>query len=125
MSESDNGQHAPPPSTSPATEEVHERHQTPELDALFKERALSDPGYAIAWAILQLADASWGQARATDALGLNETGGSDEPGTTTVIALELGRIAEALEQRLAPTDPEDGDGHDRGEQTRRSQGRSS
>jgi hypothetical protein len=66
------------------------------IQDLFEDRARKGDGaFAIAFALMELAQAQKATAGALDALGFN--GGSSAPGTTEKLAMELARVADALE----------------------------
>lgn len=64
----------------------------------FQARAEKDSGYAIAWALCQLAEQQRRTAEALDRLGTNNGSPQGGPGTTEFIGMEVKRIADALEQ---------------------------
>ncbi len=98
----DNDPAAPPPEDPEVT-------ATRNLEKLIKLRAQDDAGYAIAWALTQLADATWASAHALDNLGLAEFSDEKTFGTTDMIAFQLGRVADALEGLGDSGEPEDPD----------------
>jgi hypothetical protein len=65
----------------------------------FEDRARSGDGaFAVAFALMELAEAQKSSARALDQIGFNDgRNSSGPPGTTEKIAMELARIAEAME----------------------------
>jgi hypothetical protein len=67
-----------------------------------KDKALNgDRTFAVAFALLELAEAQKKTARALDNIGFNEGSGQGirPPGTTEKIAMELARVADALAER--------------------------
>jgi hypothetical protein len=66
----------------------------------FEEKARAGDGaFAVAFALLELADAQNKTAKALDQIGFNDGGQPNGPsGTTEKIAMELARIADALER---------------------------
>lgn len=67
---------------------------------IFEDRAKAgDSGFAIAFAILELADQTKACAAALDRLGTNNFSPKLGPGTTEFIGMQLERIAAALEVR--------------------------
>ena len=64
---------------------------------IFRDMAERDSGYAVAWAIIQLAEAQNRTAAALDRLGTNNASPKSGPGTTEFIGMELKRLADAME----------------------------
>jgi len=65
----------------------------------FEDKARSGDGaFAVAFALMELAEAQKRSAKALDQIGFNDgRHSSGPPGTTEKIAMELARIAEAME----------------------------
>jgi hypothetical protein len=70
-----------------------------EIALYYLRKSATDPGYAIAYALLRLTEGQTAAARALDRLGFNQTTHADEvpaPGTTEMIGLELRQLREVL-----------------------------
>jgi hypothetical protein len=78
-----------------------------EISLYYLGKSATDPGYAIAYALLRLTEGQIAAARALDRLGFNETAPADEvpvPGTTEMIGLELRQLREVLADFVANGD---------------------
>jgi hypothetical protein len=74
---------------------------TKNIHDYFEDKARSGDGaFAVAFALLELAEAQKNAARALDQIGFNDGRHSNgPPGTTEKIAMELARVADALAER--------------------------
>jgi hypothetical protein len=80
-----------------------------EIALYYLGKSATDPGYAIAYALLRLTEGQTAAARALDRLGFNQTTHADEvpvPGTTEMIAIELRQLREVLADFVANGDDE-------------------
>jgi hypothetical protein len=83
-----------PADTSPKEDMMAK--STPHIHDFCEENARTDSGYAIAFAILELADAQKAAAKALDRLGLNYTNETGPPGALEELAMQAKRVADAL-----------------------------
>lgn len=63
----------------------------------FEEMSETNPGYAIAWALFDLADQQKKTASALDRMGLNYEQPAGPPGTTESIAMQLKDLVEVFQ----------------------------
>ena len=68
--------------------------QTTPLSQLIEDKARTEAGYAIAYALLELAEAQKVVADKIDALGFNGSGKA--PGTTEFIGIEIKELPRAI-----------------------------
>jgi hypothetical protein len=70
-----------------------------EISLYYLRKSATDPGYAIAYSLLRLAEGQTAAARALDRLGFNQAAHTDEvpvPGTTEMIGMELRQLREVV-----------------------------
>jgi hypothetical protein len=68
------------------------------IDDVIEVKARTDGNYAVAYALLQLVEQHKVLANALDDIGLRRnTAGGDAPGALEMFAMELKRIADAME----------------------------